>query len=747
MLFCSRLASLAPLALACALFAQPADPVPALLAQMTVEEKVAELTQRGGGEPLGPDPAANARELDKLLVQARAGAVGSYLGACGAAHTNRLQAATLERSRLKIPALFAHDVIHGYRTIFPTPLAESSSWDPDLAERTAAVAAREARAGGVRWTYAPMVDIARDPRWGRIVEGAGEDPRLGALFAAARVRGFQGPTSADHAAVLPADRLLACAKHFAAYGAAEGGRDYNIADTSLLTLRQVYLPPFKAAADAGVASFMTAFNEVDAVPATASTFLLRAVLRDQWRSPAVVISDHSAVSELVAHGVAADRRDAARLALRAGTDIDMACDAYADHLAALVKDGLVPMPDLDAAVERVLRLKARAGLFVDPMTDETLEARVLLAPEHRALAREAAVRSMVLLKNENSTLPLKPGLRRVLLTGPLADSGRDILGTWAALGKGGESVTPLAGLKPLAARASFDLRHEPGCKPAADDAAALARALDEARQADVIIAVVGEEETLTGEGRSLSMIELPAPQQRLLEALKATGKPLVVVLMIARPLALSWVADNADAVLIAWHGGTEGGSALADVLSGDKNPSGRLTVSFPRNPGQIPIHYNHKPTGRPNQPGNRFTTGYLDVPITPLYPFGHGLAYTTFALSPVRVASTVLQPGNVLTAQVDITNTGDRPGDEVVQWYVRDPVASITRPVKELLAFSRITLGPGETRTVRLSIPVAELAFLDASGNLVLEPGEFRLHAAGGAMRTPDVVLTLKPKM
>ncbi len=714
------------------------DRVERLLAQMTLEEKIAQLNQRGGGEPRDADPAVRERRLNELLALARSGKVGSWLGACGAEHTRRLQEATLEGSRLKIPALMAQDVIHGYRTIFPTPLAESCSWDPALAERTAAAAAKEARAAGVDWTFAPMVDIARDPRWGRIVEGAGEDPRLGAAFAAARVRGFQGDNPAAP------DRVLACAKHFAAYGAAEGGRDYNTADLSTATLEQVYLPPFKAAVDAGVASFMTAFNEINGVPCSGSVPLLRGVLRSRWGFGGVVISDFASIKEMAPHGFAADERDAARLGMIAGVDIDMMSDGYADHLAGLVTSGAVPIAVVDEAVRRVLRLKERAGLFDRALPDPAHEARVLLSPEMRTLAREAAARSMVLLKNEAGVLPLKDGLKRIAVVGPLADSGRDLLGTWACTGRGEETITPLAGLRELGAARGFEVAFASGGAALQDDPAARAAAVEAARGSDLVIAVVGEPESITGEGNSRSLVELPAPQQRLLEDLKATGKPLVVVLVIGRPLALTWVAQNADAVLVAWHAGTEGGSALADVLSGAVNPSGRLTTSFPRNVGQIPIYYNHKPTGRPHKPGERFVTRYNDVEQSPLYPFGFGLSYTTFDLRGARVSQSRLSANDAVILNVEVANTGPRAGAEVVQWYLRDPHASQTRPVKELVAFARVDVAPGMARAVSLSIPARELGFIDDSGAWRLEPGTVYLHAAGGNVRTQEIAITIE---
>jgi beta-glucosidase len=710
--------------------------IDSLLAQMTLKEKVGQLHQMWGGVPHDKDDTKRKDALDKMFSAAREGRAGTFLGGGDAAHFEELQHAAIEGTRLHIPALFAHDVIHGYRTIFPIPLAQSCSWDLDLIERAEAIAAKEARASGLRWTFAPMVDIARDPRWGRIAEGAGEDPYLGSQIAIARVKGFQG---ADMAAP---DRVMACAKHFAAYGACEGGRDYNTVDLSFDTLYNVYLRPFHAASDAGVGSFMTSFNEINGVPSSGNPFLLRTVLRDQWRSSAVVVSDHSAINEMVAHGYAADRADAARLALFAGTDIDMVTGVYDEHLANLVEKNVVPIELVNESVRRVLLAKQRVGLFDHPYEDAKREESVMLTPEHRQASRELARESIVLLKNDKSALPLSSSMKKIAVVGPLADSARDMIGSWGGEGRAEDTVSALAGLRG-AATSKFTIDYEPGCAIDAETPGALDRAAALARQSDIVIAVVGEEEEMSGEGHSRSLIRIPPAQQKLLEAVKATNRPLIAVVMTGRPLAVSWLAENADAIVIAWHLGTEGGAALADILTGDANPSGRLSTTWPRNTGQIPIYYNHKPTGRPFDDNNRYTSRYMDVASTPLYPFGYGLSYTTFAFSPVRAAAASLDATGTIALEVDVSNTGDRVGSEVVQWYFRDPVASRTRPVAELFAFSRITLQPGKSRTVHLDVPASCFAFLNDHGQPVIEPGEIRIHAAGGNVRTPDLSITI----
>jgi beta-glucosidase len=656
--------------------------VQALLSRMTLEEKLGQLTQ------LVPDQPEFAAALQKGLV-------GSILSPGGAAQMNQMQRSALAGSRLKIPLLVGYDVIHGYRTIFPIPLAMASSWDPQLAELSAHIAAREARAAGVRWTFAPMVDIARDARWGRIAEGAGEDPFLGSAMAAAYVRGFQGRS------LSAPDSLLACAKHYAAYGGAEAGRDYNAVELSEGTLREVYLPPFHAAVDGGVATLMSAFESVNRRPASANGHLLDDVLRKEWKFDGFVVSDWDAVAELINHGVAGSKEEAARKAIAAGVDMDMWDHAYST-LAVAVREGRLPVAVVDRAVRRVLRMKFRAGLFDDPYTSENAAAATTPAPEHRQAARRVAQRSIVLLKNEHALLPLPKSGRRIAVVGPLADAKADMLGPWSAMGKGEEAVTALEGIRAVI-----------GETVPVD-------------QADVIVAVLGESRELSGEAASRSSIDLPGGQEAQLESLVATGKPVVLVVMSGRPLAIAWAAEHVPAIVQAWFLGSESGHALADVLFGDISPSGKLPVTVPRSTGQVPIYYAHLPTGRPANPSDKYTSKYLDVPIGPLYPFGFGLSYTKFDYSDLTLSATSLRPDGTLTASATIRNSGDRAGEEIVEMYVADPVASVSRPVKELKGFQRVALRPGESKRVDFSITRRELQFWSAAG-WTAEPGAFKV--------------------
>ena len=619
---------------------------------MTIEEKLGQLTQ------LVPDQPEFAPALQKGLV-------GSVLNSAG----------TIEQKSLKVPLLVGYDVIHGYRTIFPIPLAIASSWDPQMAELSATVAAKEARTAGIHWTFAPMVDIARDPRWGRIAEGAGEDPFLGSAMAAAYVRGFQN------------NGVLACAKHYAAYGAAEGGRDYNSAEVSERTLREIYLPPFKAAVDAGVATLMSAFESVNGIPASANRHLLTDILRGEWKFKGFVVSDWEAVAELMHHGIAASKQEAAKKALTAGVDMDMRDNSYST-LAAAVRSGELSPAILDRAVRRVLRIKDQAGLLDQPTPVESS-----LLPLDRDAARRVAQRSIVLLKNDNDLLPLPKSGRKIAVVGPLADSKADMLGPWSAQGKGEECVT---------------LREVVRDSVAVEDA-------------DMIIAVLGETREMSGEAASRASIDLPGDQEKFLESLVATGKPVVLVVMSGRPLAISWAAQHVPAIVQAWFLGTESGHALADVLFGDVSPSGKLPVTVPRATGQVPIYYNHLPTGRPPVPKDKYTSKYLDLGIGPLYPFGFGLTYTKFEYSDLRVTSR--------SASATIKNVGSRSGEEVVQMYIADPVASVSRPVRELKGFQRVALQPGESKRVEFTIARHDLEFWSDRG-WIAEPGEFKVWVA-----------------
>ena len=681
---------------------------------MTLEEKLGQLNVIAGDH----DSATAAQ-----LALVRTGRVGGFLGVVGAAHTHDAQRVAVEESRLKIPLLLGLDVIHGYRIIFPIPLAEASTWDTAAARATADAAAREAAAAGINWTYAPMVDIARDPRWGRIAEGAGEDPELGSAFASARVRGFQGE-SGD---TIGPGSLLATAKHFAAYGAAEGGRDYNTADLSERTLREVYLPPFHAAVAAGAGSIMSSFNEIGGIPSTANRWLLTTVLRNEWGFRGPVVSDWTSIKELQAHGVAGSPAAAGALALQAGVDMDMQSNIYADDLSTLVRAGGIPEATVDEAVRRVLRAKARLGLFDDPYRGAGRGDGIPFAPAARRLARTMAGEAIVLLKNERSLLPLGDRVRRVGVIGPLAASRVDPLGPWHALGDSADVVTVLASLRERVPRGTV-VRYARGCAVSDTSTAGFVQAIGVARHSDVAIVVLGEAADMSGEASSRSTLGLPGVQERLLEAIVRTGTPVVLVLMNGRPLALPWAAEHVPAIVEAWFLGVETGHAVADVLYGDVNPSGKLPVTVPRSVGQIPIYYNHTNTGRPPSETDHFTSQYLDLPSSPLYPFGYGLSYTEFRYSDLRLSATRIGPRDTIGVRVTVTNTGTRAGTEVVQLYVHDEVASVTRPVRQLADFRRVTLGPRESRIVNLGVPPRRLGLYDQTMTFVVEPGWFRVY-------------------
>ncbi|NNC31754.1 glycosyl hydrolase [Longimicrobium terrae] len=702
--------------------------VDSVLARMTLPEKLGQLTQYAGqwGQT---GPRVETATEDAI----RRGEVGSFLSVWGADVTRRLQRIAVEESRLGIPILFSHDVIHGFRTLFPVPLAEAASWDPDVARESARIAAAEASAYGIAWTFAPMMDVARDARWGRVVEGAGEDPHLGSVMAAARVRGFQGT---DLRAPLS---IAATAKHFAAYGAAEGGRDYNIADIPERTLRETYLPPFRAAVCAGAATFMASFNEIGGVPAHASRALQTDVLRGEWGFNGMVVSDWGGLQELIPHGVAAGRADAARLGLRAGVDMDMVSEVYLKELPAEIAAGRVPMAEVDEAVRRVLRLKYRLGLFANPYargdTSRELPAGRLPA-EHRRAAYEAAARSVVLLRNAGGVLPLdRARIRRLAVIGPLAADRHSPLGSWNGAGRDEDVVPVLDGIR-RAAGSGITVDYTAGVDSVrSTSGGGFAAAVRAARAADAVVLVVGETEDMTGEASSRVSLDLPGAQRELVEAVRAAAgrKPVAVVLMNGRPLALEWMHDTVPAIVEAWFGGVEMGNAVGDVLFGEVNPGGKLPMTFPRATGQVPIYYNYRQTGRPADPRNEYTTGYERSPSTPLYPFGHGLSYTRFTYGAPRLSAARMGAGDTLSVTVEVTNAGGRAGDEVVQLYVRDPVAAVTRPVKELRGFRRIRLNPGETRAVTFRLTVDDLAFWDAAPRRIAEPGAFVVQVGGSS--------------
>jgi beta-glucosidase len=688
--------------------------VEGLLAQMTLEEKVGQMNQldpRRGGD---------------LEGEIRAGQVGSLLSITDVRAINRFQRIAVQESRLGIPLIVGNDVIHGYRTVFPIPLAGSCTWNPALIERSEQIAAAEAAACGTDWIFAPMLDICRNPRWGRIAEGAGEDPFLGEAMAAARVRGFQS-------ASLPAGRrIVTCPKHYVAYGATESGRDYDTVDLSERTLRDIYLPPFKAAFDAGAGSVMSAFNEINGVPASANPLTLRTVLRQEWGFEGVVLSDYNAIRELIDHGFAADLQEAALKSVLTGVDMDMMGHAYSAHLVELVRGGHVPEAVVDEAVRRILRLKAMLGLMDRPYTDEALQEEIVLCDEHRQSALEVAHRSMVLLKNEGGVLPLAPA-GRVAVIGPLADDHDAPLGCWRCVGQSTDVESVLDGIRQVWSDPSL-VTYAKGCPIEGDrEDVEWERAVQAAREVDVVVLALGESARMSGEAKCRAHLDLPGQQQALLEAVYATGTPVVVVLLSGRPLVIPWMAEHVPAILSAWHGGIRAGRAVADLLTGRVDPSGRLTAGFPRAEGQIPVYYAHKSTGRPirgegtRQFDEAFRSSYLDEPNTPLYPFGYGLGYTTFTYADLEVETPAVGLEDVLAVSATVSNTGGRPGVETAQLYVRDLVGTVTRPVKELKGFQQVALSPGESRRVRFEVPVSSLGFHGLDVQYVVEPGEFRV--------------------
>ena len=705
-----------------------------LLARMTLDEKLGQLTMAPAEwNQTGPAAAAGGED------QVRKGLIGSFLGFWGAAATRRMQRVAVEESRLHIPLLFAQDVIHGWRTVFPVPLAEAASFDPPSVEGAARIAAIEATGYGIHWTFAPMVDIARDPRWGRIVEGSGEDRYLGSVMAAARVRGFQGQD------LSAANTMLATPKHFTAYGAAEGGRDYNTADVSERTLWEVYLPPFEAAVRAGAGSIMAAFNEIGGTPAHASRWLLTEVLRQRWGFTGMVVSDWAGVEQLGAHGIAATRAEAAARALEAGVDIEMSTDLYRTDLPAALQAKRISAATIDSAVLRVLRAKCALGLFDDPYrySDTARERQVTLTVQHRAAARALAREAIVLLKNDSlgsgaPVLPLRSDLSSIAVIGPLADDSASTLGSWSGAGRKEDAVTPLAGIR-HAVNAGTRVLYARGASVDTGETGGFAEAERLARSADAVVLVLGERADMSAEAGSRASLDLPGSQldlaKTVLRAARSSSppKPVVAVLLNGRPLAIQWLADSIPAILETWFLGVEHGTAMADVLFGLYNPSGRLPVSFPRVTGQVPIYYNHKRTGRPPAANDHFTSKYIDVPWTPLWAFGHGLSYSRFEYSNLRLSGDRFRAGDSLSVSVDVTNSGQRPGDEVAQLYLRDEAASVTRPVRTLKGFHRLTLNPGETRTVSFTLHPDDLALYDLTMREVVEPGEFTVFLGGSS--------------
>ena len=723
-----------------------------LMKKMTLEEKIGQLNQVATPNSFVTGATVSS-DIEAKIV---AGNVGSILNSLNPEVTRKAQEAAVTKSPNKIPIIFGMDVIHGFQTIFPIPLALSCTWDMQLVEQSAQIAAAEAGASGIAWTFSPMVDIARDARWGRIAEGSGEDPYLGSQIAKAMVKGYQGDDLSKE------NTIMACVKHFGLYGAAEAGRDYNTVDMSRLAMYQDYLPPYKAAVEAGAGSAMTSFNVVDGIPATGNRWLLTNLLHDQWKFDGFVVTDYTAINEMISHGMG-DLQTVSALALKAGVDMDMVGEGFLKTLKKSLAEGKVTEDEINQACRRVLEAKYKLGLFDDPyryINTARMEKEILSEANQNA-ARKIAASSVVLLKNDKDILPLKKS-GKIALVGPLADSKGDMLGTWAMGGKAENVVSLLEGLKKVGGN-SVTVSYAKGAEFSDDpyllknmqsplspggnkettekktNEELIQEAVNLASQADVVVAAVGEPSAWSGEAASRTDISIPETQKALLKALKATGKPLVVVIMSGRPLTLVWEDTNFDAILEAWHGGTQAGNAIADILFGDANPSAKLTTSFPRNVGQIPNYYNHKNTGRPASPGNKFSSKYIDSPNEPLYPFGFGLSYTTFEYGDVSLNKTDLKGDENLTVTVPVKNSGKYKGEEVVQLYIFDPVASVSRAVKELKGFQKIMLSPGETKEVKFSVTPEQLKFYNSNLEYNWEPGEFEVQVGGNSVDVKKV--------
>ena len=717
-----------------------AQKVDSVLRLMTLEEKVGQMNQYNGDfkatGPITPDG-------DKQN-QIRAGWLGSMLNIMGTAHTRQLQEIAMQ-SRLKIPLLFGQDVIHGYKTGFPVPLAEAASWDLPAIELAARIAATEAAASGIHWTFAPMVDIARDPRWGRVMEGAGEDTYLASLIATARVKGFQGNGLGN------TDAVMACAKHFAAYGAAIGGRDYNSVDMSERTLWEVYLPPFKAAADAGAATFMNSFNDLNGIPATGNKYLQRDILKGKWNFKGFVVSDWGSVGEMIKHGYVKNNYEAAQAAVTAGSDMDMESRSYRNNLVKLVTEGKVSIKLIDDAVKRILQKKFEMGLFDDPFKfcNVAREEKEMNNPEHAAAARQIAAKSIVLLKNNNQLLPLSKQTRTIAMIGPFVKAVRDNLGFWSYEWPDDSTkiVTQWDGVKNKL-DGNSNMLYARGCNINDTSHADFAAAVAVAQQADVVIVSVGEARNMTGEAKSRSNIHLPGVQEELIKAIQAMGKPVVVMINAGRPLIFNWTADNVPAILYTWWLGTQAGNAIADVLFGDYNPSGKLPITFPRTEGQIPIYYNYFSTGRParNENDLNYVSAYIDLPNSPRFPFGYGLSYTTFSYSNITLNAASFKPGEKIIVTTTVTNTGAYDGRETAQLYIRDLVGSVVRPVKELKGFQNIFLKKGESKQLTFTLTEEDLKFYNNDLKRIAEPGDFKVFVGPNSRDVKEAAFELKNK-
>ena len=711
--------------------------VDSVLKLMTLEEKIGQLNQYTGDR----DATGPITTSPNKLKDIRDGKLGSMLNIRGAKETREVQEVAMQ-SRMKIPLIFGLDVIHGYRVTFPIPLAEAASWDLAEMENAARVAARETAASGVHWTFAPMVDIARDPRWGRVMEGAGEDTYLGSQIARARVKGFQGKGLGN------LDAIMACAKHFAAYGAAVAGRDYNTVDMSALSLWETYLPPFKAAVDAGAATFMNSFNTLNGIPATANSYLQRDILKGQWKYTGFVVSDWGSIGEMVDHGYAKNKTEAAELALKAGSDMDMESRSYLPNLAKLVAEKKVSVALIDDAVKRILRKKFELGLFDNPyrFSDEARQNKELNSAANRESAKIMAEKSIVLLKNQNQTLPLSKNLKKIAVIGPLAKSESDMKGFWSVVWENDKLVSLYDGLKNKLGDKT-ELLYAKGCEVADSSKTGFAEAVATAQKAEVVVVAVGEKFDMTGEAKSKTNIHMPGVQEDLVKALVATGKPVVVLVMAGRPLIFNYTADHAPAILYTWWLGSEAGNAMADVLFGDYNPAGKLPMTFPRDEGQIPLYYNYFSTGRPSKSDKdrNYRSAYLDSPNSPRFAFGHGLSYTTFDYSGLNLSKTSIGMNDQIEVSFTLKNTGKYDGEEVVQLYLQDKFASVVRPVKELKDFQKLMLKAGESRTIRFKINKEKLSFYNQQLKWDAEAGDFKLMigtASDNIKLEKDFILT-----
>ncbi|WP_321278974.1 beta-glucosidase BglX [Marinifilum fragile] len=707
--------------------------VDSLLQKMTLEEKLGQLTLFSSSWDI-TGPITNNNYVEDV----KKGKVGAIFNAYSADFTYRLQKENMENTRLSIPLLFGYDVIHGHWTTFPIPLAEACSWDLEWIEKSARIAAIEATSEGLHWTFAPMVDIARDPRWGRIAEGAGEDIFLGCEIAKARVHGFQGDDLSK------TNTMLACAKHYAAYGVAQAGRDYHTVDISNRELWSTYMPPFKAALNAGVATFMTSFNELDGTPCTGNEYLLDDVLRKKWHFDGFVVTDYTSIMEMTEHGNVKDEKEAGEVAINAGVDMDMQSGIFNDFLPTSVEEGKVLTSRIDEAVRQILKMKYRLGLFEDPYkySDVKRAKKTLMKPEFIKASRELAKRSIVLLKNEDQILPLDKNIKKLALIGPYVKNRRDLVGTWSGAGKWEKAVTVMEGVEKAVSRKT-EILYAEGCKLFGDDHSGFDNAVATAKEADAVVLMVGEPHDWSGEAASRTDLELPGVQPELVKEIVKTGKPVVMVMMNGRPLTIDWEAANVPAIVEAWHLGVQAGPAVADVLFGDYNPSAKLTVTFPRNVGQIPIYYNMKHTGRPMDPNQKFTSKYLDCPNTPLYPFGFGLSYTTFDYSAVELDKTTMGANDQIIAKVKVSNTGKYDGEEVVQLYIQDLVGSVTRPVKELKGFKKVFIPKGESVEVEFTITAEDLAFYRKDMSYGVEKGDFKVFIGTSSQEVQESQFTL----